>query len=233
MISERKARHGCHYQTIHRQPLLQHTTFTVVMGHGFMRNQRYLTDLASALANAGVPIVTLDFCNMKPWNGHHRRNAEEMIAVANTLQTDKILYAGFSAGALAAALAAANDKRTHGILLLDFVDQSDIGSTALARFAGPGVALLGKPSGCNANGRDHASLQEIPGLQLEHYPAASHCAFESPTDWLCNRICSDNTKTDQQWRARIIRDAVDAILQLDRAVPDINARPRETVREDL
>jgi len=46
----------------------------VIIGHGFLRHQNTLVGLARNLANSGYRTATLNFCNMQPWNGHHRRN---------------------------------------------------------------------------------------------------------------------------------------------------------------
>ena len=215
-VSNNKSRHGCYYKTVYRQPHQSTVSFTVVLGHGFLRSQRYLHNLAIAIASAGVPVATLDFCNMKPWNGHHRRNAADMIAVASQLQADKVLYAGFSAGALAAVLAGAGDDRVQGLLLLDYVDQPPIGREALSNVTVPVYAIVGRPSGCNADGRDHAVLSSLSGVSVKRYAEASHCAFESPTNWVCNRICRADQARDRQWRQSIIEHAVAAIDELSR-----------------
>jgi len=49
----------------------------VVIGHGFLRNQTRMHGLAQAIAAAGMNAVTVDFCNMRLWNGAHRRNAQD------------------------------------------------------------------------------------------------------------------------------------------------------------
>ena len=84
-------------------------TVTVALGHGFLRDQDTLVGLARALANAGHRALTLDFCNMRPWNGHHVRNGADLRALAERVADGPIVYGGFSAGALAAVLAASGE----------------------------------------------------------------------------------------------------------------------------
>ena len=92
----------------------------------FLRDQDNLVGLSRALANHGIQVVTLDFCNMRLWNGNHESNGLDMRALAQKLRmSDNIIYGGFSAGALAAVLAADDD--TRAILALDLVDQNDLG----------------------------------------------------------------------------------------------------------
>lgn len=205
---------GCALTTTHFAPRRPLTRAPVILAHGFMRDQRRLADLARALAHRGIPAVTLDFCNARPWDGRHIQNGRDMIAVADQLGAPKVVYGGFSAGALSALAAAQLDRRAIGVLALDLVDAGGIGIGMARRLDTPLIGLAGPPSACNAwnNGRPvfaanrRASLVTIPG--------ASHCDFESPGDWRCMMVC-DGLDSDSDARRRlIIERAVAAVAEL-------------------
>lgn len=173
---------------------------TVILGHGFLRNQDRMVKLSQAMANAGIRTITLDFCGMRPWNGNHQANASDMHKLATKLgRTDDIVYGGFSAGALAAVLAA--DQKTRAVLILDFVDQNNLGANALQSLQIPVIGLHGPPSSCNADGSGRATIaqhlknRDRPDSEYALVDNASHCEFESPTNWLCQTACGDDDST--------------------------------------
>ena len=190
---------------------------TVMLGHGFLRDQDTLVELARALANDGHRAVTLDFCNMRPWNGHHERNAADLRALAERVAGGRpVVYAGFSAGALAAVLAASADPATLGVVTLDLVDMNDLARDALATLAAPLVGLQGPPSACNAGGSGQRTFEVRPDAALETLAGASHCEFESPTNWLCELACGDDDAAadDERVRADIVRRVTGAVREL-------------------
>ena len=201
---------------------------TVLLGHGFLRDQDTLVGLARALANAGFRVVTLDFCNMRPWNGHHARNARDLVALAARVGAADVVYAGFSAGALAALLAAADDPRARGVVTLDLVDQGGLGADALARLDAPLIGLQGPPSRCNADGGGGRVFARRPAAPLETLPGASHCEFESPSDGLCELLCGDEDASgaDARERADVVRRTVAAVRRLAAGGPGARQRPK-------
>lgn len=217
----RRSEQGCQFAYRVFEPATPISPSTVMMGHGFLRNQDRLIALSRALANAGIRTVTLNFCNMQPWNGNHRANAADMRNLAAELdRVNDVIFAGFSAGALAAILA--SDQRTKAIFLLDFVDQSDLGATALASLGVPLSGLHGPPSDCNANNAgkvvidDYLATRKNIATGYELIESASHCEFESPSNWLCNLVCSDNDSPsdNETTRQLIIDQSVDKIKHL-------------------
>ena len=211
-------------------------TTTVLLGHGFLRDQDTLVDLARALANAGHPTATLDFCNMRPWSGNHERNARDLVALAERLGAEDVVYAGFSAGALAAVLAGASDPATRAVVTLDLVDQGELAVRALDTLDAPLVGLQGPPSACNANGSGQRVYGARPDAPLETLAGASHCEFESPTNRLCEIACGDEDARadDERVRGDIIDRVVGIVRRLTReaavaptgAVPSVGALPR-------
>jgi hypothetical protein len=68
--------------------------------------------LAQHLASWGLSVVRLEFCNSKLWAGNHDLNGADMVALSRKLHAVKVIYTGFSAGGLAAMVAADLDKHT-------------------------------------------------------------------------------------------------------------------------
>lgn len=190
----------------------------VVLGHGFLRARARMAGLAEAIAAAGLPVATLDYCNMRPWAGRHQQNGLDMIALARHLGAERVLYAGFSAGGLAAVIAGRNDPRALGVVTLDLVEAGGLGARAAAALAVPLIGLAGEPTNCNAGGNGRRVFAAAGGsARLERLPGAGHCDFEAPTDALCELLCDDpaaRPDTTGTPREAIIAATTDAILAL-------------------
>ncbi len=206
---------GCTFDYRVFEPLQPLSPATVMLGHGFLRNQDRLVALSRALANAGIRAVTLNFCNMRPWNGYHEVNARDMRQLAEALdRSEDIIFGGFSAGALAAVLAA--DAGTRALFVLDFVDQADRGKQALATLDIPIIGLHGPSSACNAQNQGKQAISQYlldHGSDTDNYQLvadASHCEFESPSNWLCEITCADDdsVQQNQQTREQIIEQSI-------------------------
>ena len=206
---------GCTFDYRLYQPANPRTQTSIMLGHGFLRDQNNLVGLSRALANQGIPVVTLNFCNMRLWNGNHESNGMDMRALAKKLgRSDDIIFGGFSAGALAAVLAANED--TRAIIALDLVDQNDLGLDAIRALEIPLIGLSGPASSCNANGNGAALFTSRAQQSLSNLTTlagASHCEFESPSDWLCEIACGDedNEQDDERERADIIQQTIDSL----------------------
>lgn len=206
---------GCalHYRLY--RPATPATGDLVVLGHGFLRSQERMVDLARALAEAGIPTVTLDFCNARFWDGRHFRNGLDMVRVADVLKAERVVYAGFSAGGLAALVAGRNDPRALGVVALDLVDAGQLGEGMAAGLDRPLIGLIGDPSPCNAENNGLAVFAATDQAVIERVDGAEHCDFESPTDWLCRLICKRDTPDEESSPRRdIIEAATSAILSL-------------------
>lgn len=185
----------------------------VVLAHGFLRDRERMDGLARALSSAGLSTVVIDLCNMRPWDGAHRENAADMRLVAERLGVPRPLYAGFSAGGLAALLAAEADLDSVGVLALDLVDQSQLGARAAATLGRPIVGLFGDASRCNADNNGLVAMVMAERAQVIRIPGATHCDFESPTDGLCRLVCEPGdraARSAEQIRSQIIDEAVQA-----------------------
>jgi pimeloyl-ACP methyl ester carboxylesterase len=208
---------GCliDYQ-VYRPPGSDHTV-QIILAHGFLRSKARMAGLATRLAKAGFVTAAIDLCNMRPWDGAHRQNAADMIRVARRLAHGPVVYAGFSAGGLAALLAASNDPSSLGVLALDLVDWERIGARAAASLRPPLLGLHGEPSRCNAQNNGLAVFDAAPQAEVRHIVGASHCDFEAPTDRLCRLICevADRPPGDaRRIRGQILEAAVQAAGRL-------------------
>lgn len=175
------------YQPAALSPIREH--IWIILAHGFLRNQRHMRDLALALAQAGFQVATLNARHDSLFSGAHVKHSRDMIRLADQLQADERIYAGFSAGGLAALLAARADPQTIGVLTLDLVDSQYLGQQAATGLNVPLIALAGAPSNCNANQNAAPVYQRASQVRLTTFPSARHCDFESPSDWLCELIC--------------------------------------------
>lgn len=197
----------------------------VILAHGFLRSRARMSGLADALAANGIVTLTLDLCNMRPWNGAHETNADDMRRLARELGRDDVVYAGFSAGGLAALLAASRDPETAGAVVLDLVDRDGIGARAAAGLDAPLHGLFGDPAACNADGNGRRVLETAPLAYSAIAVGASHCDFEAPTDVLCQLFCEPADRPAQaapRQRQRIIDWSIAAVADLlgrDRASP--------------
>ena len=174
---------------------------TVILAHGFMRNRDTMRGWAQHWAELGIPSVLLDFCNSSLINGHHQRNADDMRALAQKLQLDGVVYAGFSAGGLAAYLAALDDPATVAYLGLDSVDSGDLARDEARQLMVPTLFLVGEPSMCNASGNFSPVFERWPQYAVTSLPLATHCHFEWPYEkrcgWLCGRRTEEETNAAQ------------------------------------
>jgi len=165
----------------------------VVLAHGFLRDLRSMRGWAEHFASHGVRTVVVDLCNATPFDGRHERNAVDLRAIAAQVAPEggRILYAGFSAGGLAALLAAAADPGAVAYLGLDAVDSGGLAARATGLVV-PALFLTAEPGSCNADGNLAATAAAISSARVVRIPNATHCDFEDPYDarcaWLCGRV---------------------------------------------
>jgi pimeloyl-ACP methyl ester carboxylesterase len=192
---------------------------TVVLAHGFLRDLATMRGWAAHLASHGVSTAVVSFCNSTPFAGRHDRNAADLRAVADALRAtgSGVLYAGFSAGGLAALLAAADDPSTVALLGLDAVDSGaggrpGDGAAGLADgatgLAVPALFLVAEPSACNADGNMLPVAARIASATVLRIPNATHCHFEDPYAPLCERLCG---RVDPPEAADAIRTTIRAL----------------------
>lgn len=181
--------HGCTLAYESHLPSQPVTDSMVFLAHGFLRNLETMRGWAQHWASHGVPVTVMSLCNSSPLSGRHDRDAMDITLLADELHEGPRIYAGFSAGGLAAFLAAAADDRATGYLGLDAVD-----SKALAREpdlfgAHMSLLLFAEPSACNAqNNMLDAAAAARGGLRLR-VRNTTHCHYEYPYDKRCEIVC--------------------------------------------
>jgi len=180
----------------------------VVLAHGFTRDRRTMAGHASLLADHGVLAVVPDLPFVTDSRSNARalsdlvarlRRGEDSIAVA------RVVLVGFSAGGLAALLAA-DAPGVVGYVGLDPFDRpGGVGRDKAATLMIPSRLVRAPSSACNAFSIAEPWTQALRRLEQDRIiEAASHCDFESPTDQLCQLICG---KTDPA-RQKAVRDAL-------------------------
>lgn len=181
----------------------------VILAHGFMRNLNAMRGWAEHWQSAGIATVITSFCNANLLNGHHQRNASDMIALREHLQLGGVTYAGFSAGGLAAYLAALEDSNSRAYLGLDSVDSGKLARNESAALSIPALFLVAAPSACNARNNMTYTIAQHD-YKMSHIKGATHCHFEMPYDKRCAWLCGG---TDEPETSAIQRDIMDQATQ--------------------
>lgn len=180
----------------------------VVIAHGFLRNGEFMAGWAEAIAREGATAVTVDLCASAQPDGRHADNGLDLVALRRALRIDDVLYAGVSAGGLAAMIAASRDvDATRGVLLLDPVNAGGQARSAAGRIRAPVAALIAKPQVCNAWRNIDPALEALADATIVRIDGASHCDFEWPTDTFCRVACVSTGGREQRQRSEArIRD---------------------------
>lgn len=150
-----------------------------ILAPGFFRGPKTMDALAAALAAEGIETAVIAPKRSRPWAGNHEENARDLIALRESLGWKRVTYAGFSAGALAALLAASEDPACASLLVLDPVDSASQGLRAAPGVRVPALAILGKPGPGNAWRNSAALLREMPQIRIVEVPEARHFDFEA------------------------------------------------------
>ena len=179
-----------------------------ILSHGFTRSRGTLAGHAQALADAGVLVLTPDL----PCTFDFHCNARALAALVASLRAggsfgapvERVVLVGFSAGGLSSLLAA-DTPGVVGFVGLDPFDRSLSGEEPRLGLAAAGLLrtevllLRAPPSRCNADAVAAPWGAALAALwRDELIEGASHCDFESPTDWMCRLACGDADPARQQ-----------------------------------
>jgi pimeloyl-ACP methyl ester carboxylesterase len=148
--------------------------FALFAGAGSTREA--MSPLAEHLASWGVTTYTAALCT----NGSgidHELNGRTLAELGENLGPSGAVYVGFSAGGLAAMIAAAEAQNTRGYLALDAVDSAALAAKALERITAPRFALVGEPSDCNDNNNMLSAYEGRP-VRAVRVTGAQHFIFE-------------------------------------------------------
>ena len=185
---------GCEVAYTYYRPMVVSNDVLVLLGHGFMRSKNKMAYLAQHLASWGLSVVNLEFCNSKLWAGNHDLNGSDMVTVSQRLHQGKVIYVGFSAGGLAAMVAANLDKNAQALFGLDIVDHRELGKKIAPNLVIPFFGLIAAPSACNARNNGLALYELAPQSNAIKVEDSSHCHFEFPVDGKCLFVCGKGEK---------------------------------------
>ena len=217
--------YGCTVTYEVYRPAEPRTGTLVVLGHGFASNLKAMRGWAARWASFGVPTAVLSFCNTTVFAGRHDRNAEDMVALARALHDGPVLYAGFSAGGLAAYLASGSDPRASACLGLDAADSGGLALAKKADFRVPALFLMGEPSACNAKNNMIAAIPAREGVRALRLRNAVHGHFQDPYDPLPESVCGKVVPLEaaQRIMADIRSLATAWVLEATGAMPEAGA----------
>ncbi len=162
----------------------------VILAHGFMGNRTSMAGWAEHWASWGVRVVTPDLCHATILDADHPQNGADLRALASDMSLGAVIYAGYSAGGLAAVLAAADDATALAVLGLDMVDSGGLGASAAASVAAPAFDIAGEPAMCNEGSNGPAVFLGTAQGHALRVTDADHCDFQSPADLLCGLTCA-------------------------------------------
>jgi dienelactone hydrolase len=169
----------------------------VLLVHGFARTQAQMAGWGAHWASWGAEVVTPQMCRLGLTNTDHPANGRHLAALADHLADGRpVILAGYSAGGLAAVLAAPAVGPV-GVLGLDAVDNNDLGVAAAAGIAAPVAGLFAEPAQCNASGNGVAMIGAAADSTAIKVLEADHCSYESPTDRLCTTLCRRGDRDDE------------------------------------
>ena len=196
----------------------------VILGHGFARGSGVMTGWAEHLASWGVEVLLPTLCHYNIFTGvDHEMNGQNMIDLSEIHGTTDVIYAGHSAGGLAAIIAASLDSNAIGVLGLDATDtqgvpgvEDFIGQNYAGDIFSPAFSIRGEPSTCNSDNNGIDLFRMMDNYQAIKITSADHCDFENPTDAICELGCENSTFIfeDTEIRPAITILGTSAILSL-------------------
>jgi len=199
----------------------------VIIAHGFTRDRHTMTGHAVALAHEGYWVIVPDL----PYTMDSRDNARALRDLIAALRRgaagpalERIVLVGYSAGGLSTLLAA-NAPGVIGYVGLDPFDRpGHVGLDAARVLATPTYLLRGPSSFCNAYSIAEPWVSALPHLvQDRRLAQASHCDFESDTDWICEAACGS---VDPHRQAAVRQFILAAVKELS-AGPQVAGTARQ------
>jgi dienelactone hydrolase len=193
-----------------------------ILSHGFTRSRTTLGGHAAAIAAAGVLAITPDM----PYTFDFNRNAQGLAELVALLlaggefgaPVSRVALVGFSAGGLSSLLAAATPG-VVGYVGLDPFDRvapdrkGALGLDFAPNLKTEAILLRAPPSRCNAQSVAAPWGQALPALLSDRViEGASHCDFESPSDWMCRLACGETDPARQAVVRATVIEAMDRWL---------------------
>lgn len=162
----------------------------VVVVHGFAGQRADMEGWGTHFASWGFTALVPQLCHATPLDVDHRQNGLDLVALAADLAPGQVpFYVGYSAGGLAALVAATEDPGAGGNLGLDMVDAFGIGARAAPGLTVPAADLVAEPSACNSR-NNGLPLYDGIGAPTLAIPGADHCDWNNPAQPSCARLCA-------------------------------------------
>lgn len=179
----------------------------VGIGHGYQMSKANHEVLARALAAKGLVVVVPQFpllLALQCGASDHSRNADLLWAAMEQQRAlggldARLGVVGHSAGGLAAFLLASRHAAVQAVVLLDAVDNSNLGLTAATDVAAPTLFLSAEGSTCNSQNNSAGWYPLVTGLEAKlRVVGATHCDPQDPVNGTCALTCPGGTATDRQ-----------------------------------
>jgi dienelactone hydrolase len=177
----------------------------VVVAHGFWRSRVQMAGWGAHFSGLGYATAVPD---LPAWSDHARNGRALGALVASLLahppagsglDHGRVALVGFSAGGLAALLAAADAPHIRVWIGLDPVDRDGLGARAALRFKGTAVILQGEPSACNGQGNASGIAESLGGrVTVTRIAGATHVDAEWPTTRLARLACGGSDERRRQ-----------------------------------
>lgn len=184
----------------------------VILAHGFQGSRASMAGWAEHWASWGLEVVTPDLCHATIVDTDHAQNGADLVALAEHLGDGSIAIAGYSAGGLAAVIAAAARPSTPVLLGLDMVDSGGLGAQAAPQVVSPALDLTAETAMCNASSNGIPVFGAMNDASIVRLVEADHCDFQSPPDGFCSLCAAPNDAVDPDTIAATIRGMSAAAL---------------------
>ena len=196
----------------------------VILGHGFARGSGVMVGWAVHFASWGVEVLLPTLCHYNIFFGvDHEMNGQNMKELGDIHGSIETIYAGHSAGGLAAIIAASLDDNPMGVLGLDVTDTQGvpgvrdfIGRDYAVSVGCPAFSIIGEASSCNGENNGLTLFRMMSDYRSVQITSADHCDFENPTDSVCEMNCENSTTLfgDDEIRTAITKLGTAAIMSL-------------------
>ena len=178
-------------------PINHESEFSVLLVHGFSRDQSVMVGFAEHFASWGLPTITMNLLHSSIMDNDPVLDALDINILADQVgQGLPIVYVGHSSGGMRSVLAASQNSNVIGVLGLDLVDALYLGTdnqyyglSVASNMMIPVWGMFGESSACNANSNGVNIFQEVVQGNAVIITEADHCDFELPTNFFCSLLC--------------------------------------------
>ena len=178
-------------------PINHESEVSVLLVHGFSRDQSVMAGFAEHFASWGLPTITMNLLHSSIIDNDPILDALDINILADQIgQGLPIVYVGHSSGGMRSVLAASQNSNVIGVLGLDLVDalypgtdNQYYGLSVASNMMIPVWGMFGESSACNANSNGVNIFQELVQGNAVIITEADHCDFELPTNFFCSLLC--------------------------------------------